>query len=93
MTDGTLIGEESVRADDLPEGTVITQSKQYKIVKRLGEGGMGKVYKVFDPIMNRYAALKMMKMDVPDGERRRFRQEARLCGCLLYTSPSPRDRG
>lgn len=41
---------------------------------------MGKVYKVFDPIMNRYAALKMMKMDVPEGERRRFRQEARLCG-------------
>lgn len=80
MTQGPPIGEESTRADDLPAGTVITQSKQYKIVQRLGEGGMGKVYKVFDPIMNRYAALKMMKMDVPEGERRRFRQEARLCG-------------
>jgi serine/threonine-protein kinase len=69
---------------ELPPGAVITQSKQYQIVERLGEGGMGKVYKVFDPIMNRYAALKMMKVDVPDGEKRRFRQEARLCGTFMH---------
>lgn len=69
---------------ELPPGTVITQSKQYQIVQRLGEGGMGKVYKVFDPIMNRYAALKMMKVDVPESEQRRFRQEARLCGTFMH---------
>lgn len=69
---------------ELPPGTMITQGKQYKVVQRLGEGGMGKVYKVFDPIMNRYAALKMMKMDVPDSERRRFRLEARLCGTFMH---------
>jgi serine/threonine-protein kinase len=76
---GRLVG-----SVDLPPGTVITQGKQYKIVERLGEGGMGKVYKVFDPIMNRYAALKMMKMDVPESEHRRFRQEARLCGTFMH---------
>jgi serine/threonine protein kinase len=69
---------------ELEPGTMITQSKSYKIVSRLGEGGFGKVYKVFDPIMNRYAALKMMKMNVPDEERRRFRQEARLCGTFMH---------
>lgn len=69
---------------ELPGGTVITQSKQYQVVERLGEGGMGKVYKVFDPIMNRYAAVKMIKVDVPEGERRRFRQEARLCGTFTH---------
>ncbi len=69
---------------ELPPGTMITQGKQYKVVQRLGEGGMGKVYKVFDPIMNRYAALKMMKMDVPDSERRRFRVEARLCATFMH---------
>jgi serine/threonine-protein kinase len=69
---------------ELEPGTLITQSKSYKIVDRLGEGGFGKVYKVFDPIMNRYTALKMMKMDVPEDERRRFRQEARLCGTFMH---------
>jgi serine/threonine protein kinase len=69
---------------ELEPGTMITQSRSYKIVSRLGEGGFGKVYKVFDPIMNRYAALKMMKMSVPEEERRRFRQEARLCGTFMH---------
>ncbi len=69
---------------ELSSGTLITQSKQYQVVERLGEGGMGKVYKVFDPIMNRHVALKMIKVDVPDSERRRFRQEARLCGTFTH---------
>ena len=85
MSTGPEIGpEEGDGGVDLPPGTVITQSKQYQIVQPLGEGGFGKVYKVFDPIMNRYAALKMMKVDVPDSERRRFRQEARLCGTFMH---------
>jgi serine/threonine-protein kinase len=69
---------------DLPAGTVITQSKQYQVIEPLGEGGFGKVYKVFDPIMNRYAALKMMKVDVPEAEQRRFRLEARLSGTFMH---------
>lgn len=69
---------------ELTPGSLISQSKTYKIVGRLGEGGFGKVYKVFDPIMNRYAALKMMKMGVPEEEHRRFRQEARLCGTFMH---------
>ncbi|MFO7564236.1 MAG: serine/threonine-protein kinase [Enhygromyxa sp.] len=78
------LAEQSATNVELEPGTLITQSKTYKIVGRLGEGGFGKVYKVFDPIMNRYAALKMMKMDVPEEERRRFRQEARLCGTFMH---------
>ncbi|PRQ05261.1 Serine/threonine-protein kinase PrkC [Enhygromyxa salina] len=77
------IGEELDKIDLAP-GTMITQSKAYKVVGHLGEGGFGKVYKVFDPIMNRYVALKMMKMNVPEEERRRFRQEARLCGTFMH---------
>ena len=79
------LGEE-LENIELDPGTLITQSKTYKIVGRLGEGGFGKVYKVFDPIMNRYAALKMMKMNVPEEERRRFRQEARLCGTFMHSN-------
>jgi serine/threonine-protein kinase len=83
VSESPELGEE-IESVDLEPGTMITQSKSYKIVSRLGEGGFGKVYKVFDPIMNRYAALKMMKMNVPEEERRRFRQEARLCGTFMH---------
>jgi len=76
--------ERSSEGVELQPGTVITQGKQYQVVEALGEGGFGKVYKVFDPIMNRYAALKMMKVDVPDSEKRRFRLEARLCGTFMH---------
>ena len=78
------IGEAPLENIELPQGALITQSKTYKVVDRLGEGGFGKVYKVFDPIMNRYAALKMIKTNVPEDERRRFRQEARLCGTFMH---------
>ncbi|PRQ10047.1 serine/threonine protein kinase [Enhygromyxa salina] len=78
------LSQEELENIELASGSLITQSKTYKIVDRLGEGGFGKVYKVFDPIMNRYSALKMMKMSVPEDERRRFRQEARLCGTFMH---------
>ena len=84
MSEEPALGTPEIENVELETGTVITQSKSYKIVGRLGEGGFGKVYKVFDPIMNRYAALKMMKMNVPEEERRRFRQEARLCGTFMH---------
>ncbi len=83
MSDEPTIGEPAADVD-LEPGTLLGQSKTYKVVGRLGEGGFGKVYKVFDPIMNRYAALKMVKTSVPEDERRRFRQEARLCGTFMH---------
>ena len=69
---------------DLPPGTQITLQKRFKVVERLGEGGMGKVFKAFDPIMNRYLALKVLKTSVPESEQRRFRLEARLCGQFMH---------
>ncbi len=37
---------------------------------------MGKVYRAYDPRMDRYIALKVLKLDVPEAARRRFRREA-----------------
>ncbi|MCH9688021.1 MAG: serine/threonine protein kinase [Deltaproteobacteria bacterium] len=68
----------------LPDGATLSFHKQYQVAGHLGEGGMGKVYKAFDPIMNRYVALKVMKADVPESEQRRFRREARLCGSFMH---------
>jgi serine/threonine-protein kinase len=86
MNDGTprLVTEEREVVVDLPAGTTISFPKQYQLMQHLGEGGMGKVYKAFDPIMNRYVAIKVMKVDVPEGEQRRFRREARLCGSFTH---------
>ncbi len=61
---------------DLPPGTAVIQQKRFEVVERLGEGGMGKVYKAYDPTMDRYVALKVLKPDVPETERSRFHREA-----------------
>jgi serine/threonine-protein kinase len=61
---------------DLPPGTPIVQQKRFEIVERLGEGGMGKIYKAYDPTMDRYVALKVLKPDVPETEQSRFHREA-----------------
>ena len=72
--------EEAPRTD--PRKLVI-HSKQYRMTETLGEGGMGTVYRAYDPLLERDVALKVMKPGLPALARRCFRQEAlfgaRLC--------------
>ena len=63
---------------ELAPGTPIRQQKEFEIVERLGEGGMGRIYKAYDSSMDRYIALKVLKPNVPESERRRFHREAVL---------------
>jgi serine/threonine-protein kinase len=62
---------------------LVIHSKQYRIVGTLGEGGMGTVYRAYDPLLERDVALKVMKTGLPPAARRCFRAEAlygaRLC--------------
>ena len=83
-TQAILVEEAESAAAELASGTTLAFSKQYQVMGRLGEGGFGKVFKAFDPIMNRYVALKVLKTDVPESEQRRFRLEARLCGSFAH---------
>ncbi len=62
----------------LKPGTAIDRGRGYEVVELVGEGGMGKVYKAFDPAMDRYVAIKLLKPHVPEAERERFVREARL---------------
>jgi serine/threonine protein kinase len=72
--------------DDAPQARsheLVIHSKQYRIVGTLGEGGMGTVYRAYDPLLERDVALKVMKPGLPAAARRCFRAEAlygaRLC--------------
>ncbi len=58
----------------------------YRIVRRIGFGGMGDVYLAEDEILPRVVALKVMPEDVRDNDvrRQRFMREARAASALTH---------
>jgi serine/threonine protein kinase/Tfp pilus assembly protein PilF len=66
---GGLAAEETTQ--DFP----VKSWDRYKFVAFLGEGGMGRVYKAFDPRLKRFVALKFIRGDDPT-ILKRFQQEA-----------------
>ena len=58
----------------------------YRIIERLGAGGMGEVYLAQDARLNRLVALKILPEDLAiEGERmRRFVQEAKAASALNH---------
>src|SRR5215203_2479681 len=65
-------------------GTLI--SERYRLEEKIGSGGMSSVYRAFDPMLERWVAIKLMHRDIsndPD-QLERFRREARAVAQLNH---------
>ena len=67
----------------LPAGT---QLGRYQIRSLLGMGGMGEVYKAYDPLLSRLVALKILPADLVEDDDRvqRFKREAKSASALNH---------
>lgn len=59
---------------------------KYRLIERLGRGGMAEVYKGYQPSMDRYVAIKLMHGYLAEDEDfvKRFRREAKAIGDLRH---------
>jgi serine/threonine protein kinase len=65
-----------------------TRIGKYEVVALLGRGGMGAVYRGFDPVLEREVALKVMLPQIADDpeQKLRFEREARAVARLAHPS-------
>ena len=60
-------GDEPAAIEGLPRGTSVGR---YLVTGRIGEGGMGVVYRAYDPDLDRSVALKLVRADQRNADRR-----------------------
>jgi two-component system LytT family response regulator len=70
----------------MPESPVLEQVSRYRILRKLGQGGMGTVYLALDTALDREVALKILTPDLASDPDRlnRFVQEAKLASSLNH---------
>src|SRR5918992_3621941 len=68
---------------EIRDGTMLAE--RYRVIKRLGAGGMATVYLAEDCVLGRRVAVKRMRSDPSAGaDTERFRREARLGASLSH---------
>jgi hypothetical protein len=80
-------------ADPSPPRPLPERIGRYRILRVLGEGGMGTVYQAEDPQLQRVVALKVPRFDGPERCRvvamRRFQREARAAAQIRHPHVCP----
>ena len=63
-----------------------SQIGPYRILEKLGQGGMGEVYKAEDTRLKRFVAIKVLRQGryASEKDRLRFLQEARAASALNH---------
>ena len=81
--DGSILRESGSKQDPLI-GKIVRS--RYRVLKKLGEGGMGSVYLAEQIAVNRNVALKILHSDYARDPEfvKRFRQEAKLAASLSH---------
>lgn len=79
---------ETAMTVDLP---LPTQIDEFRIIRKVGEGGMGVVYLAEDTVLGRQVALKILVPELTDSEAAlgRFRDEARSAAVLNHPAIVP----
>jgi len=73
------------RRSDSAASLLGIQVGPYRVESKLGEGGMGEVFRAFDTKLNRPVAIKFLPPELADAPaRRRFQREARLASSLNH---------
>lgn len=87
-TTATTPGKKPSDGSDIP---LAIGQRGYKILAKLGEGGMGYVFQAIDPLFNRVLAIKILKEDHKDQREyeQRFLEEAQLLGQLQHPGVPP----
>ena len=69
----------------LSEGTMVSH---YRIVEKIGAGGMGEVYRAEDSRLGRSVAIKVLPAEVSQDPERlgRFQREAQLLAALSHAN-------
>lgn len=76
-------------ADDVSGLGMGERTGRYEIEALLGRGGMGAVYRAFDPATNRHVALKVLAAGSGEADRRRFRREIEVQGNIQHAHIMP----
>jgi len=68
----------------MQEGTML--NNRYQLLQKIGSGGMAEVFRARDSMLERYVAIKVLRVDYTDNKafQERFRQEARAAANLTH---------